>query len=357
MTTVLTPIRAADYAVALFLAGLQAQSQAAFQRQANALAADAAQETGAAQSAIAARQDLADQADDARDVLGDLVRRAHFIRDRLDDAKAQAWKSQAGTDDSAFTYALAFNAAINSLIDQAEDSGDSPNLLGAQPQDTYTFYTGLNRATRSVSRTYLGTDYVLDVSDGTSWVRDRGYAPLLRELDANGDYTGEIASVSGGVQLDSLSGTDITFTVAPETADARTLSGTLSRDGLEVLDAWLYDGLTTDDGRSRAQDDLNAAKVIVDIAIAGFEAAQVRAQYVADRAGEDISALNGTLGDITTRQALALQELQSQSDVKLALVTSAVENAAALRAEYTKLFGGADTAQGAFTQSLIDISV
>ena len=242
-----------------------------------------------------------------------MITRVDRIRDFADDAIRIAFDARNGDANSFFALAQSFDAFIRQISSTAISTLDSPNLLGSQPQSNFTYETSIFGATESVSRSFLGFDYTITDTGGNIWVRDGTSTPLLRRLDGTtGLPTGESASLSNGIRLDSFANDTIDFTIAFDTAAAQSFTGTISRTGLSFLDAWLYDGLQTTDGRNRAIADLENAKTVIDANRARLQAELATAQFFQSRSLGNIDSLQSQFDSITALTLLQLQEVETE---------------------------------------------
>ena len=145
----------------------------------------------------------------------------------------------------------------------------------------------------------------------------------------------------------------MTITVFAGTTAAKTFTGTVTRDGLGVLDSFLYDGFKTAAGRGRALKDLRAAKATIDAELARFEGALKSAREIF---GERDLSLAGFVSLIDSKTAASVIELhaadsarafQNDFDVKL---VNGVETA---RNQLGKILGGLDF--GSRTNTVVDL--
>ncbi len=219
--TILTPVKAQDWATFILQAQLlQFNAQAVAQKQ-RGLSADFQQKVNSINLDADKWLDIQADIKDAVDFLDNVVKRLETIRGHLDDMLSTAFKARNGDTHSAWTYPIKFDVSFRGLISTAEDRGANPNLLGSAQHRNFTYKINDIGETETISRTFLGSDYYITDSTGKIWTRDRS-SFLLRQRDATtGAKTGEFAALTGGLRLDSLSGSAITFTTAPDTADAR----------------------------------------------------------------------------------------------------------------------------------------
>ncbi len=354
-TTALTPVSALALAnatlqlqVAQFNARKLGENQgvvvAGFQQKINSIGRDAG-----------VVREVVDGIEDAIDFLDRLVGRVGSIRTRLDSATSFAVLAQYGTSQSYPGLARSFTAALTSLNNTVESTFDSPNLIGANGTTSFSYVANDTAASRTVAHRYLGTDYTITDSGGDRWIREGEYTKILVQIDpATGAKTGKKASVNDGLRLDSIAGNAVTFTINYNTSDAEQFTGTLSRSGLEVLDAWLYEGLETTAGRTRAIDDIAAARATLDVHRARFRAAASEATFYSRRANNQVTAFSGLIGDLTIQQAIALQEAESNAERLNSATLFGIQSAFSTRNAYLKLLASVET--DAFTRTLININ-
>ncbi len=352
ITTVLTPLsfRSVSAArlgleVSLFNATQLAQRQAAIN-------AEARTRTSDLESEAARFEGLTEDIDQAIDFITDVISRVDRIRDFADDAIGIAFEARNGDSNSFFALGQTFDAFIRQISSTASSTFDSPNLLGSQPQSSFTYPISLFGATESVARSFLGFDYTITDTGGDIWVRDGGSTPLLRQVDGTtGLPTGESASLSNGIQLDSFANDTIDFTVAFDTAAAQSFTGTISRTGLSFLDAWLYDGLQTTDGRNRAIADLENAKTVIDANKARLNAELATAQFFQSRSVGSFDGLQSRFDSITALTLLQLQEVDREFNQANFILLTAIDGTLAARNEYLRLLPGGSP----LASALIDV--
>jgi hypothetical protein len=231
-----------------------------------------------------------DRLNEALNVLGKAQDQFVYLKNHIDYLQDRIAALEAG-DITASEFSTEFDnklRKINQLTDAAAvtytDGGVyySKNLIDSTSRLTYapqSLYAPYNSSTDSyqIDGVYLGTDYNI-VADGSGnvFLSDTGF--LANESDT-GTLT-EYATFPGAPTGVSSSVTDITLNsidtstgaVQFTSAATGTVTGTLNRGGLGLLDSWLYDNFTTADGIARAKSDLDAAEGTILTAEAGFNA-------------------------------------------------------------------------------------
>ena len=288
---------------------------------------------------------------DSVNFISEAITRAESIRNKLDAMSITAYSAQNGDATSSATYPIIFDVGLRGINSQAIDSRKSTNLLSSNNSD-YTYITNINGAPATVSREFLGADYTITDTGGNIWVRDRG-SFVLRQYDSNYVATGNYAALTGGIRLDSISGATVTFTTDYNSTSAQQFTGTLATSGLGLLDAWLYEDLTTSSGRSRALTDVHQAQAGANVTAARLKADLAVAQYNLDYASLKVGVSLDAIDATTKAHMIKLQEAQTTNGQQNALSAMIVNGTNNTRNEYfnlLKLSYGSGLAR-----SLIDI--
>ena len=121
-----------------------------------------------------------------------------------------------------------------------------------------------------------------------------------------------------------------------------------------MLDAWLYEGLETNAGRTRAIDDIAAAKATLDTQLARFRAATAQATFYLARANNQVPAFSGLISDLTVQQAVALQEAESDAERRNSVALFGIQSAFSTRNAYFRLLASV-LQTDPFTRVLISV--
>lgn len=294
--------------------------------------------------------------EDVIDNLGNTVTRAQTIRSKLEELISKTFLAQYGDAISEDSHAAVFDSLIKGINGAAEDAGRRTNLIGKADESGLKYITDIYQATETVDDTFLGTDYVIEQDGGVyEWRRDTEYGYFLRQHEVDtGATTGVFTAINGGVRLDSISGSDVTFTIDFETDDAQQFSGTIVTDGLGILDAWAYENMQTSDGRTRALEDINLAKVTVDMHIARLKGELASAQYYDNKADVRSQAINDTVDNKTRSALLDLQEAQTEAERRQFIADAQIEAAKNVRFRYKQLLQYAPENEG-ISKALVDV--
>lgn len=294
-----------------------------------------------------------------------LVSRLESIRKTLDSLlkTLNTASTDPEADANASGYAAAFDSQLKSIRGYAESTFDLPNLLGKDEQARLSFpITPTGNVTQTINGTYAGTDYHIVDENGNRWQPERK-TKLLVEYVSYPETEGDTkVALETGAKLDAFdSETDaITFTVNSATAAVETIDGTVVREGLGVLDSWLYAGLASQGDRDRALADIEAAKDIVDLEIRRYKVAATVVQFHSERAETNIGALDKQRDALLFERGKELSDGKDALDRQFSIAQQALISNINFQKNYA-LFFKADQnntqalRNAAFFQKLIDI--
>ncbi|MCG8510308.1 MAG: hypothetical protein MI741_13850 [Rhodospirillales bacterium] len=275
---------------------------------------------------------------DARSVISEATSRAKSIRDTIENMILAVNKAGQNDDDvlGSEVYAASFDSYLRGIDSSAKGGTQSPNLLGVAKQEL-TYRAGINGTTVTVDSAYVGSDYYIIDSDGKYWDLDR-QAKILKQYDVYPDEpTGKAGNFETGLTLDSLSGDDITFTMAPDTATPETISGTLYRQGLHILDSWAYEGLSTEAGRQAALDDLKTAQASIDLEVRRYEVAFTTVNYYEEIATQSITGLRKETDQFQIDKAIEINQAQEQLARDYQTANNSVALSLSMQNQYAKM--------------------
>lgn len=218
---------------------------------------------------------------EALSVLGKAQDQFTYIKNTIDYLQDQVTALENG-DITASDLATAFDnklRKLNDLVDAASvtytDGGRyfSKNLIDSTSRLTYgtqNFLAPYNSTsdTVPVNGVYLGTDYfITDSGSGNVYLSDTGYLSNDAAVGTLSEYTSYPGSPTGvstsveNITLDSFDSS--TGAVQFTSAATGTVTGTVTRGGLGLLDSFLYDNFNSADGIARAKADLQNAESLV----------------------------------------------------------------------------------------------
>ncbi len=259
------------------------------------------------------------------------------IRSKLDGLLSAVNKADQRASDPSFNpdgYAASFDALMKSISSSTEDSGRDVNLIGKRkvsleyPTDIY----GRKEEVGSVS---LDSDYYIIDNDGGRWVLDRQAGNLKRYTDYPNGATSSVGSFPTGIQLDSIDSDDnLTFTIAPNTASPETFSGTLYRSGLNIMDSWYYEGLSTADARNAAISDIHSARKAIKLEIARYESQFSLAQFYEERANGEVGGLREDKNEALLAKAKEVGKAKEKLIREFQAAQDAIQMSTILKREY-----------------------
>ncbi len=194
------------------------------------------------------------------------------------------------------------------------------NLIGTTSRSSFssqTLYAPYNADGQvvQVDGTYLGTDWYLTDGSGNTWNSNTGFLNSDAQSATLTGSDGTTSSTSGITFTSFDSSTDTaTFTLDNGTTS---VSGTVSRGGLGLLDSFLYGGFDTNvasDALDRAQADLNSAQSTLFDAQASFRNNLSTLQSRADLFDTQINGISSDIAD-------QVSNLQSPAAANLASTT------------------------------------
>lgn len=289
---------------------------------------------------------------DARSTISTTTSKAKSILTNLDNMIDMVKKAGKNTDGFIQAYAASFDSYLRGLDQTARVSTIEPNLLGVSKAQL-TYRASISGTTTTVNSAFVGSDYYIVDDEGKYWALDRKSKTLKRFNEYPDDPTNTVGNFATGIRLDDLTGDSITFTIGQNTADPKTFSGTLYRKGLDILDSWAYDGLTTEDGRQRALDDLKAAKAAIELEVRRYEVAFTTSNFYEKVAGREMSGLRKKTNAYMIEQAQAIQDEQTRLAREYQSATSRVTQSIAIQNQYAKLLN--PLFDKSFPKTLIDI--
>jgi len=341
--TILSPINAGAYSAFILQHQMERYNVAQLAAQQSTIQASYGQKINSNQAETGAWLDLQPELQTSQQFLQGTIDRTNSIYSALRGMMSVIFKAEIEGTTSADTwnsYGASFNSLLSGINSTANSTRVTPNLIGYAPVSSYSFETDIYRAVSSVSHSDLSTNYYITDSGGNRWAKDNDYASLLKQYDSTtGEETGVVAAINGGLRLDSLVGSAITFTINYDTATATQYTGTLTQNGLLVLDAWFYENLETTAGRTDARAALDYAEVKVESSLARFEQALAQANFSYDQAEIAANSLKNLVNDLSRSQLLELQEVDNKASIFNQTNQARISQAQTLRNEYIKMLG------------------
>ena len=301
-------------------------------------------------------EDVRSDIESAKNILSNMAGRVKSLRTSINNMISNVNKAEQNAEEGtgAEIYSSAFDALLKGVDDAAQrGSAQGLNLLSST-KSSLEYKVGINGGYETVNSAYVGSSYYVVDDDGKYWALDRAAKTLKRYDNFPDEPTNTVGNFQTGVQLDDLTGDSITFTIAPDTASPQTFSGTIYRSGLDILDSWGYDGLTTSEGRARALEDLNTAKAALDLEIRRYEVSLSTASFYQSMADQAIDGYRDETNTLMIEQAKAIQEEQDKLSREYQVSTNSVAQALSMQNGYSKMLSSA-LYEGSFAQKLVNI--
>jgi hypothetical protein len=166
--------------------------------------------------------------------------------------------------------------------------------------------------TVQIDGVYLGTDYyITEDGSGDFWNSDTGFAAsedTVGTLSEYSSYPDTATGTTDAVTLNSIN--TATGAVDFDLSDNTNITGTLTKGGLGVLDAWLYEDFGNQTAIDRAKDDLNEAESIILL---------TEAQFLDDRATlrSRATVFDSLIGGLESEIADIAEDIESDRQADL----------------------------------------
>lgn len=245
--------------------------------------------------------------------VSDYLSRVEYALKTVDDIRDELISMKTNADSAAYE---AFDLNHSVANQYAGVKHHQPKSLIANPSNgratwsnTVDQVDGGRGSVISVERQYLGNDYAIELADGTV------FTPNQQTKTINAGETSLEWTKLSVTSLDTGTGA-ITFHYDDGSPSGVDYTGTLTRGGGTVLNAWLYNNFATQADKDRAADDISAAHVALAkaertflIDEAGLQGARSRMKAEVDElnkqyatvAGENIDAKQAELAAVKAR--------------------------------------------------------
>ena len=209
--------------------------------------------------------------------------------------------------------------------------------------------TGGTGFTITETGTAFGTDFTTSEKNRTVIFSDHATGVLRQEDPLKEPFApplpANFVDITRDVRLDSIDKFDpdkVTITIFPGTTAAETFTGTVTRDGLGVLNSFLYDGFTTAAGRGRAFEDLRAAKATIDAELVRFESALKSAREISGQRDLNLAGFVNLIDSKTAASVIELHAADSARAAQDGFNVTLVNGLETARNELGKLLGAVD---------------
>lgn len=255
---------------------------------------------------------------EAYDTVQNTTSRLEGILNRLDQMIININKAEEAIDDpdvyfQAAGYAATHDSYFRQFDDLIQNTRVADNLLTSSTNSA-RYPINLKGTTAQIYGNDLTTNYYIEDTDGNKWYPQQDTQNLKVYEDYPHTEGSDAVSMvyDNGITLDSFSDPSVQFTIGADSASPETITGTLNREGLEVLNSWLYDGFNSQDGRDRALEDIYAAKEAVKVELARFDMVTTTLNYYDELAKDQLYGIREERVQIQTQAAIAVQDKQNE---------------------------------------------
>jgi hypothetical protein len=265
-----------------------------------------------------------------------------------------------------------FDAQVNTINNEADSGGPAFSLVGHIDRKDGTYNTveyrrDVNLNSTTLTGTYIGSDFRIEANDGTVWVPELGsdliqsYTGTSTDPDKyttnDGQEVSKATSTRNGLELISYNADTnqitVQITIVP-TDPPLTVTGTLKKNGIGVMQSWFYNGFATEADRTRAFSDINAAEVNLSSADADLQRSATQTAIDQRRADAALNELSTQTQKANNTQAAQNEEIQVKAAQQYLAMQANLQNLQSQQANYLQAFAG--FVGDAFTQSLLDIN-
>ncbi len=249
-----------------------------------------------------------------------------------------------------------FDLAFNAINNEANRLGRAFNLVGEINRVDFSpneieYRADLGLRNTVLEGTHAGSDYRINVNDGTVWIPELGvdlvqqFSELqgeeLTTTTVGGEEINNTASTRNAVSLVSFDDTTgaitVDITIDPDAAPV-TFTGTLERDGIEIMPAWFYEGLATSDARDRAFEAIDRAEVLLTLAEGKLATAEAKVAADSDRIDREFERLSAEKTDALIKQLDDTEELEVESQQQLQAMIVNLDNLSQQQQNYVNVF-------------------
>ena len=295
------------------------------------------------------------------DTIQNTKTRLEGVMSRLDRMIINVNKAQQAVDDpdvafQAGGYSASHDSYFRAIDDLIRNTRTVDNLLASDTSST-RYPINLNGTTSQIYGNDLKTTYHIEDSDGNKWYPDQKTQLLKVYTDyphTEGDGTSSMI-YDQGIKLDSFTDPTVNFTTGANGVSPHNISGTLTREGLGVLNSWLYDNLSTSEGRERAINDLNAAKEAVQVELSRYALVETTLDYYDKVSSNRLHGVREERISIQAEAAEAISKKQSEMMYQYQSVQSSLAQALVVRNSYKDLFP--NLANDPLTMRLMNVQV
>jgi hypothetical protein len=298
---------------------------------------------------------------EAYDTIQNTTSRLKGVLNRLDQMIINVNKAQESVDDTDVTfqaggYAATHDSLFRQLDDLIQNTRVADNLLTSEA-NSVRYPINLRGTTSQIYGNDIKTNYYIEDSDGNKWYPQQD-SQILKVYEDYPHTEGDQAVsmiYENGITLDSFSDPSVAFTIGADSSDPQAVTGTLEREGLELLNAWLYDSLETEEGRDRALEDIYNAKEAIKVELARFEMVTTTLNYYDELAKDQLYGIREEKIQIQTEAAQAVQDKQYELLQQYQAAQGAIAQSLVVKNTLRGLIPG--LVNDSFTSTLLNVQV
>ncbi len=283
---------------------------------------------------------------EALDVMQNTSTRLDGVLQRIDQLIINVRKAEESiADEDVFFKAAGYAATHDSYLRQLDDlireTRTSENLLSSDSQSV-DYPVSLHGAMTKIYGNDLAPHYYIEDADGNKWHPNQDTQVLKVYTDYPHTEGDDAVSMihEQGLSIDSFSDPSVDFTIGADGSDPTSYSGTLTREGIEILNSWLYEGLDTQDGRDRALEDFYAAKEAVKVELSRYELVTTTLNYYDELAADMLHGVREERIKIQSKAAEEISKKQYEMLDQFQAVQSSLAQALVVKNSYRNLFPG-----------------
>ncbi len=251
-----------------------------------------------------------------------------------------------------------FDSQVNSINIEADSSGPASNLIGNINPVDYSpnqieYRNNLGAGSTTLTGTYIGNAYRIEADDGTVWQPDLStdiltarkglQGPAQKYTTDDGQEIDKATSTRNGMKLlsynQSTGRITLEITIVPEDGPI-TVTGTLKRAGVSLMQSWFYNGLATPADRKRARDDIGRTEVDLVSASATLQTTAVQTSTDQKHIDTALQELTQQTLKVRSDQQKQIQDSQIKAAQEYHSMQANLQNLQSVQSNYLQAFSG-----------------
>ncbi|MCF8480236.1 MAG: hypothetical protein K9H25_07390 [Rhodospirillum sp.] len=238
-----------------------------------------------------------------------------------------------------------YSSAFNPIGRVTDRSTWSPNDI--------TYNKDFTGSDTTLTGTYVGADFRIEDTDGTTWIPDltsqtlSEYTSYNTQIPADSDETGRSTSTVTGITAVSDPDADgnQTFTMIVDGEEV-SVTGKLVTGGLGLTGKWNYNNFATSDDINAALEDLNAASTKLDLARSQMVANEKIVEGHTNNIKEKQDDLKADQKDALYKNLEGLTKLEQEYNQQVSAMQQNLEAMSAQQQAYLSVFASALSSAG-----------